>query len=169
MRQRPQPTIADAAAAPRSRGGDIALIDDVVAQIEAMQWRRDAEGFVGLLTPQAVWVTAFGRRLTGWREIRDFTRSVLTPAQGDEYAFYDVEHITFLSDTIAAVNIRQRPVGPTGEPLHGQAEGRPLYVMSKQEAGWKIAVGQNTKFHATEIAAQQQAIADRNTKTEEYS
>lgn len=169
MRARPRPTIADAAASPRSRVGDVAQIDDVVAEVEATQWRRDAEGFAGLLTPHAVWVTAFGRRLTGRREIHDFTKSVLTPALGDEYAFYDIEHITFLSDTIAAVNVRQRPVGPTGEPLHGQAEGRPLYVMSRQDAGWKIAVGQNTKFHAPEIAAQQQAIMDRKTETEEYS
>ncbi|WP_426122237.1 SgcJ/EcaC family oxidoreductase [Pararhizobium sp. PWRC1-1] len=160
MRVPSQPAVTYAPASPPDRTRDIALIIAVVERLETMQWNRDVEGFTGLLTPQAVWVTAFGRRLTGWPEIHDFTAKVLTPALGEEYANYDVEHITFLSHTIAAVNVRQRSVGPTGIALEGQAEGRPLYVMSKQQGGWLIAAGQNTKFQETQIAAQARAMEE---------
>ena len=158
MRVPSQPAVTYAPTSPPDRPRDTALIIAVVERLETMQWNRDVEGFTGLLTPQAVWVTAFGRRLTGWPEIHDFTAKVLTPALSEEYAYYDVEHITFLSDTIAAVNVRQCPVGPTGIPLEGHEEGRPLYVMSKQHRGWLIAAGQNTKFQETQIAAQAQMI-----------
>jgi hypothetical protein len=111
MRVPSQPAVTYAPTSPPDRPRDIALIIAVVERLETMQWNRDVEGFTGLLTPQAVWVTAFGRRLTGWPEIHDFT-----------------------------------------------AEGRPLYVMSKQHRGWLIAAGQNTKFQETQIAAQAQMI-----------
>lgn len=161
MRHRPRPTVSYAASSPRQRTHDIELIHGVVARVESTQRARDVDGFTRLLTPEAVWVTAFGRRLNDWPKIREFTASVLTPAIGDEHAFYDVEHVTFLSDTIAVVNVRQRPVDAAGAPLAGRAEGRPLYVMSKHGDGWMIAAGQNTPRQEAAIAAQAQALPDR--------
>lgn len=162
MRPRSQPTIAHAAASPQDCSHDIERIVGVVSQVEAMQRKGDVEGFTRLIAPEAVWVTAFGRRLTGWPQIHAFTASVLPMfAAGNEYAIYDAEHITFLADTVAAVNVRQRAVDATGAPLEGRTEGRPLYVMRKQDKGWLIAAGQNTLFQETEIATQQQNIENR--------
>jgi len=31
-----------------------------------------------------------------------------------------------------------------GEPLEGHPEGRPLYVMAKEDGRWKIVAAQNT-------------------------
>lgn len=163
MRHSIQPTIAHAAASPQDRGHDIELIVGVVSQVEAMQRKCDVEGFTRLIAPEAAWVTAFGRRLTGWPQIHAFTSSVLPMfAAGNEYAIYDAEHITFLADTVAAVNVRQQAVDANGALLEGRTEGRPLYVMRKQDNGWLIAVGQNTLFQQTEIATQQQNIEDRD-------
>ena len=41
------------------------------------------------------------------------------------------------------MKIRQRPVTPAGEPLD-QNEGSPLYILSREDGEWRIAVGQNT-------------------------
>ncbi len=114
-----------------------------------------------LLTADAVWVTAFGKTLTGWEEISAFTHNVLTPALGDQHATYEVAHVTFLSDVIAAVHVNQTPIGSDGTPDGSQPEGRPLYVMSKIEATWLIAVAQNTQVRRDAIAVQSQATGDR--------
>jgi hypothetical protein len=45
---------------------------------------------------------------------------------------------------VAAVKVRQRPVTLDGRPIEGEHEGSPLYVMSKDDDGWRIVVGQNT-------------------------
>lgn len=167
MTARIQPTIAHAAASPQDRSRDIELIVGVVSQVEAMQRKCDVEGFTRLIAPEAAWVTAFGRRLTGWPQIHAFTSSMLPMfAAGNEYAIYDAEHITFLADTVAAVNVRQRAVDATGVPLEGRTEGRPLYVMRKHDNDWLIAVGQNTLFQETEIATQQKNIEDRDGTTQ---
>jgi hypothetical protein len=42
------------------------------------------------------------------------------------------------------VKVRQRPVARTGEPVPGESEGSPLYVMAKEDGRWVIVVGQNT-------------------------
>ncbi|GAB3024385.1 SgcJ/EcaC family oxidoreductase [Bowmanella dokdonensis] len=143
------------------RKRDIAMIEQTVARLDKAQRDRDPDGFMALLTPQAVWVTALGKRMTGWDEINRFTQQVLTPALGDEYASYTVEHISFLGDQVAAVNVRQRPVNADNQPLPGAKEGRPLYVMTRSAGQWQIAVGQNTRFEAQAIEDQHASLAHR--------
>jgi uncharacterized protein (TIGR02246 family) len=99
---------------------------------------------VRLLAPHAVWVTAHGRRLTGRDEIHAFTRRVLPGAMKDSTARYEVVNVSFIRPDVAIVNVEQRPVAHDGEPLEGPPEGRPLYVMTKEGARWKIAAAQNT-------------------------
>lgn len=124
---------------------DAALIEERVAELERAQQQESVDGFVRLLTPDAVWVTAHGKRLTGRDEIYEFTRKVLPGAMKDSTARYEVVHVTFVRPDVAVVNVRQRPVTHDGEPLEGQPEGRPVYVMVKEEGQWKIAAGQNTQ------------------------
>ncbi len=144
-----------------ARAHDVALIHEVVAQVQTTQRNRDPEGFMRLLASEAVWVTALGKRLTGWDEINAFTHKVLTPALGEHYSAYEVAHITFLSETVAAVNVVQRPTDRNGNPDGDEPEGRPLYVMAKVDGNWRIAVAQNTRFQADAIAAQTKATGDQ--------
>lgn len=143
------------------RSDDLGLIGQVVATLERAQRARDPEGFMRLLAADAVWVTAFGKMLNGWEEISAFTHDVLTPALGDQHATYEVAHVTFLSEVIAAVNVHQTPIGSDGTRDGSQPEGRPLYVMTKIEGTWLIAVAQNTQVRRDAIAAQSQAIGGR--------
>ncbi|WP_457587330.1 SgcJ/EcaC family oxidoreductase [Ensifer canadensis] len=68
-------------------------IRQLIADVERAQNERSPEDFLKHFMPDTVWVTAFGRRLTGRDEIAEFTRKVLTPALGNQYARYEAEHI----------------------------------------------------------------------------
>lgn len=143
---------------------DLAEISKLIALVERAQNERSADDFLALFRSDAVWVTAFGRRFSSKDEIAAFTRKVLTPDLGDQYARYDVAHVTMLSPGVAAVNVRQRPVHKDGTPIEGDLEGSPLYVLVKENGRWMIGAGQNTKVQATAIDTQQKEIETRDGK-----
>jgi len=129
-----------------ARRRDVAAIEERVAKLEKAQRQESVEDFVDLLAPNAVWVTGGGRRLTGRDEIHAFTEKVLPGAMKDSTARYEVVHISFVRPEVAVVNVRQRPVTHNGKPLEGLPEGRPVYVMAKEEGRWEIVAAQNTIF-----------------------
>lgn len=127
---------------------DVAMIEERVAELERAQQQESVDGFMRLLTPEAVWVTAHGMRLTSRDEIHEFTRKVLPSAMKDSTASYEVVHVSFIRPDVAVVNVHQRHVTHDGEPLNGHPEGRPVYVMVKEDkeaSQWKIAAGHNTQ------------------------
>ncbi|SEQ24491.1 conserved hypothetical protein [Lentzea albida] len=123
---------------------DLADIEALVATVQHSQQNELAEEFIALFREDAIWTTAHGRRLTGRDEIASFTRQVLPGAAKEATATYEVAHVLFIRPDVAAVKIRQRPVRPDGTPLPDQNEGSPLYILSKEDEGWRIAAGQNT-------------------------
>ncbi len=125
---------------------DKLLIEEKVAELQRVQQREDVDGFISLFTPEAVWVTAHGKRLTGRDEIHAFTRKVLPGAMKDSTARYEVVHVSFVRPDVAVVNVLQQPITHDGEPLEGQLEGSPVYVMAKEGGRWRIAAGQNTQI-----------------------
>lgn len=127
------------------RTEDIDAIVELVRRVETAQQTEDVKGFIGAFERHSVWTTAHGKRLIGWDEIADFTRSVLPGAMRESTATYDVEHILFLRDDVAVVNIRQRPVGLDGIPVEDVPEGRPVHVLVRSGDTWRIAAGQNTQ------------------------
>jgi uncharacterized protein (TIGR02246 family) len=129
-----------------TRRQDVAAIEEMVAELEKAQQQESVEDFVGLLAPKAVWVTGGGRRLTGRDEIYAFTREVLPGAMKDSTATYEVVHVLFVRPDVVVVNVRQRPVTHDGDPLAGQPEGRPVYVMAKEKGRWEIVAAQNTIY-----------------------
>jgi uncharacterized protein (TIGR02246 family) len=125
------------------RTRDRASIAQFVEAVETTQWRRDAEAFLALFRPDAVWTNPLGRRLTGIEEIAAFTRQGLAATPSDVFATYEVEHIQFLSDDVAAVNVRSRPVRADRSPVVEGSDGAKLYVLVRKGGGWKFAVGHN--------------------------
>ncbi|PWK81450.1 uncharacterized protein (TIGR02246 family) [Lentzea atacamensis] len=123
---------------------DTAEIEKLVATVQHAQQNELPEEFIGLFREDAIWTTAHGKRLTGRDEIASFTRKVLPGAMREALATYEVTHVLFIRPDVAAVKIRQRPVKLDGTPITDQNEGSPLYVLSKEDGGWKIAAGQNT-------------------------
>jgi uncharacterized protein (TIGR02246 family) len=123
---------------------EIAAIGRVVATLQHAQQNELPEEFIGLFRDDAIWTTGHGRRLDGRAEIAEFTRRVLPGAMAESTATYEPVQVLFIRPDVAAVKVRQRPVALTGEPLAGENEGSPLYVMAKEDGRWLIVAGQNT-------------------------
>lgn len=123
---------------------DISAIAQVVAAVERTQQTKDAEGFLALFHPDALWTTAHGKVLIGLDAIAEFTRAVLPQADWDGSVTYEVVHTQFLRPDVAAVKVRQVYHAPDGD-----SEGAPLYVMTKQDDGaWLLHANQNTQVRA---------------------
>jgi uncharacterized protein (TIGR02246 family) len=123
---------------------DVSAIVRLVADIEHAQQNEQPDAFMRLFRSDAVWVTAHGKRLTGWEQINAFTQKVLPGAMRESTATYTPVHVLFIRPDVAAVNVRQRPVSLDGQPLHDQPQGSPLYILAKDDDGWRIAAAQNT-------------------------
>ncbi|MET9966231.1 SgcJ/EcaC family oxidoreductase [Streptomyces sp. NPDC006356] len=122
---------------------DLDAIAEVVATVERTQRAKDAEGFLALFHPDALWTTAHGKVLIGLDAIAEFTRAVLPAASWDGEVTYEVAHTRFLRPDVAAVKVRQVYHSPDGA---ADAEGAPLYVMTRQPDGrWLLHACQNTE------------------------
>ncbi|MEU5623309.1 MULTISPECIES: SgcJ/EcaC family oxidoreductase [Streptomyces] len=120
---------------------DLRAIERVVADVERTQRAKDAEGFLALFHPDALWTTAHGKVLLSLDAIAEFTRAVLPAAVWDGDVTYEVAHVRFLRPDVAAVKVRQ-----VYHSAEGDTEGAPLYVMTRQEDGrWLLHAGQNTE------------------------
>ncbi|MFH8755751.1 SgcJ/EcaC family oxidoreductase [Streptomyces atroolivaceus] len=125
---------------------DIKAIEDVVATVERTQRARDADGFLSLFHPDALWTTGHGKVLVGLDAIAEFTRSVLPAAEWDGEVTYEVVHTQFLRPDVAAVKVRQ-----VYRSAEGESEGVPLYVMTRRDDGaWLLHACQNTQVHVGE-------------------
>jgi uncharacterized protein (TIGR02246 family) len=116
----------------------------LVAEIERSQRQEDAEGFLALFAPTAVWVNGAGRRLIGLEEISEFTRRVLPGAMAGGSVTYEVEHIAFVTPDVALTGVRQQYLDADGKPLAADGAGSPSYLWSRTGGTWKIVAGQNT-------------------------
>ncbi|MFD3700089.1 SgcJ/EcaC family oxidoreductase [Streptomyces sp. NPDC058646] len=132
-------------AAAKDRAEATEAIAQVVATVERTQRAKDAEGFLALFHPEALWTTAHGKVLIGFDAIAEFTRAVLPTAAWDGEVTYEVVHTQFLRPDVAAVKVRQLYRSEAGET---DSEGVPLYVMTRQEDGrWLLTACQNTQVH----------------------
>jgi uncharacterized protein (TIGR02246 family) len=123
---------------------DIRDLVGLVAEIERSQQQEDAEGFLALFAPAAVWVNGAGRRLIGLDEISEFTRAVLPGAMTNASVTYEVEHVAFVAPDIALTGVRQQYLDGQGKALAEDGTGSPTYLWSRTGDTWKIVAGQNT-------------------------
>jgi uncharacterized protein (TIGR02246 family) len=123
---------------------DVRDLVGLVADLERAQREEDADGFLALFDPAAVWVNGAGRRLIGLAEITDFTRAVLPGAMADGSVNYDVEHVAFVTPDVALTGVRQQYVDLDGKPLAADGAGSPTYLWFRTGGGWRIVAGQNT-------------------------
>lgn len=131
-----------------NKKADLKAIAEVVATVERTQRAKDAEGFLALFHPDALWTTAHGKVLIGLDAIAEFTRAVLPAARWDGEVTYEVAHTRFLRPDVAAVKVRQVYHSPDGA---ADTEGAPLYVMTRQPDGrWLLHACQNTQVR-TEV------------------
>lgn len=120
---------------------ELEAIHAVVAAVDAAQRAEDADAFLSLFHPDAIWTTGGGRFLNGLTEISEFTRAVLPGATKNGHATYEVFFVRFIRPDVAAVKVRQQYFTLDGEL---SAEGSPLYGMTKQDGRWLLTFCQNT-------------------------
>jgi uncharacterized protein (TIGR02246 family) len=126
---------------------DVEAIVELVAAVQKAQAEEDVEGFLGLFRKtDPVWTTGHGKRLSGWETIHEFTGQVLPGSTQHGTATYTPVRILFIRPDVAAVNVHQTPVAPDGTPGDGP-EGRPFYILAKEEGNWRIAAAQNTQVY----------------------
>jgi uncharacterized protein (TIGR02246 family) len=127
-----------------TREAEIEAIKQVVATVQHAMDNELPDEFAGLFRHDAIWTTGHGKRLTGRDEISAFTHKVLPGAMKESRATYEVVHVLFIRPNVAAVKVRQRPVTLDGQPIEGEDEGTPLYVMAKEDGRWLLVACQNT-------------------------
>ncbi|MGW4384078.1 SgcJ/EcaC family oxidoreductase [Kitasatospora sp. NPDC004531] len=125
------------------RAADLDAIHAIVATVERTQREKDVEGFLSLLRPDSLTTTGHGKVLIGFDAIAEFTRRVMPSAVLAGEVSYEVAHVQFLRPDVAAVKVRQ-----THRTADGVSEGTPLYIVSKDEQGWRLHVSQNTEVLA---------------------
>lgn len=124
---------------------EVAAIARLVAEVEHAQQNELVDGFLEVFRrADPVWTTGHGKRLSGFDEIAEFTRKVLPGATAESTAVYDVERVLFLRPDVAAVNVRQQPVLPDGTRITDRPEGRPFYILVKEDGAWRVGAAQNT-------------------------
>ena len=123
---------------------EIEEIKQVVSVLEHAQQNELPDEFVGLFRQDAIWTTGGGKRLIGRDEISAFTHQVLPGAMKTGRLSTRLRTCCSSDPTSAAVKVRQRPVTLDGEPIEGQNEGSPLYIMAKEGGQWCLVAGQNT-------------------------
>ncbi|QES09588.1 SgcJ/EcaC family oxidoreductase [Streptomyces venezuelae] len=124
---------------------EVAAIRRLVAEVEHAQQNELVDRFLSVFRRQdPVWTTGRGERLSGFEEIAAFTRKVLPGAMTDSTAVYDVERVLFLKPDVAAVNVRQQPIRHDGTRITDRPEGRPFYVLVKEDGTWRVGAAQNT-------------------------
>lgn len=124
---------------------EIKAIEQVVASVQHAQQHELPGEFADLFRSDAIWTTGHGKRLTGRDEISAFTHRVLPGAMRESTATYEVVQVLFIRPDVAAVKVRQRPVTLEGQPIAGEPEGSPLYVMAKEDGRWLLVACQNTQ------------------------
>ncbi|MFD7561179.1 SgcJ/EcaC family oxidoreductase [Streptomyces sp. NPDC059835] len=124
---------------------EVAAIRRLVAEVEYAQQHEFVDRFLSVFRREdPVWTTGHGKRLSGFEEIEAFTRKVLPGAMAESTAVYDVERVLFLRPDVAAVNVRQQPVHHDGTRIADRPEGRPFYVLVKEDGAWRVGAAQNT-------------------------
>lgn len=120
---------------------ELEAIHAVVAAVEKAQRAEDADAFLALFHPDAIWTTGHGKFLNGREEISTFTRAAIRGATKDGYATYEVFFVRFIRPDVAAVKVRQQYFTHDDEL---SAEGSPLYGMTKEDGRWQLTFCQNT-------------------------
>ncbi|MFD9406529.1 SgcJ/EcaC family oxidoreductase [Streptomyces sp. NPDC059989] len=124
---------------------EVAEIRRLVAEVEHAQQNELVDHFLSVFRQEdPVWTTGHGERLSGFEEIAAFTQKVLPGATAESTAVYDVERVLFLRPDVAAVNVRQQPVHHDGTRITDRPEGRPFYVLVKEDGTWRVGAAQNT-------------------------
>ncbi|MFE0047493.1 SgcJ/EcaC family oxidoreductase [Streptomyces albireticuli] len=114
----------------------------VVQALEDAFNAHDADALGETYARNATWTNAMGHVSQGREAITEAARRVL-PMLAEQFVRYEVTGLLPVRPDVIAVNVVQSPVTEAGEPVEGP-KGAPLYVVSREDEGWRIIAGSNT-------------------------
>ncbi|MGI5218160.1 SgcJ/EcaC family oxidoreductase [Nocardia sp. CA-290969] len=124
--------------------GDIAAIEQLIADVETGYNTNDAELMVSGFTANAAAGNAVGTVITGRDALLDAARRGLAGFLQDEYVRYEVADIVFLRPDIAIAHKTARAVTAEGELIDKDPAMVALYVLVREGGVWWVAARHNT-------------------------
>ncbi|MFF2039909.1 SgcJ/EcaC family oxidoreductase [Kitasatospora sp. NPDC058170] len=124
-----------------------AEVAGVVRGLEKAFNDKDPVALAGWFAERTSWTNARGTRLDGRAAIAEFSAPAMKGFLSDSYARYEVVKLLEIAPEVIAVNVAQTPTDADGNPVEG-ARGAALYVVARQEEGWRIVAGQNNAVEA---------------------
>ena len=120
------------------------IIRQTIAEMEAAFNQHDADALDRHFSQDSTWVNVMGEMLSGWEQINNAHKVVLTGPLLHSYAKYFIEKLVFLRQDVAIAHIRQYPATSKGELIEDGQGSLAIYVMVKDQDTWLLAAGQNT-------------------------
>ncbi|KEK22889.1 SgcJ/EcaC family oxidoreductase [Bacillus gaemokensis] len=127
---------------------EMKAIKRTITEMETAFNTHDADELDRHFTLNATWVNVLGERLSGWKQINEVHKVILTGPLRNSYACYKVESINFVRSDVAIAHIRQYPTTSEGEIIKDGQGSLAIYVMVKEKETWQLAAGQNTLIQA---------------------
>ncbi|MFD8085803.1 SgcJ/EcaC family oxidoreductase [Kitasatospora sp. NPDC059722] len=115
----------------------------VVKALERAFNEKDGDALAAQFARRTSWSNARGLRLDDRASIAEFSGPALKGFLADSYARYDVVKLLEIAPDVIAVNVAQQPTDRAGNPVDG-VRGATLYIVARQDEGWRIVAGQNT-------------------------
>ncbi|EHR60989.1 SgcJ/EcaC family oxidoreductase [Saccharomonospora cyanea] len=109
----------------------------------------DADAMIGLFTPDTVFVNVAGNLVRGAEDLHRAQKSVFEGPLRGVRATFTVENVALLARDVAVVHARQENTWPAEGTGPGTRSASVIvFVMTRDEQGWRIRTGQNTPVAA---------------------
>ncbi|MEU8227259.1 SgcJ/EcaC family oxidoreductase [Kribbella sp. NPDC048915] len=133
----------------QGRDVEVAAIMAVVKTVEHATNNESPDEFLSVFRDDAMWTTGGGRRFFGVEAIGAFTRQVLPGGMAGMTLEFELEHIVFIREDVAAIKLRQIYRGADGVDV-----GTPLWVLAKEDGRWLLTAAQNMGAPDDEVDAE---------------
>lgn len=123
---------------------DIALIEQIIRNVETAYNTNDAELMVADFAADASAVNAAGVLITGREALLEASLRGVAGFLKDQFVRYELADITFLRSDVAIAHKVARAVTASGDPIDIDHSMIALYVLVKKDGRWWTAARQNT-------------------------
>lgn len=126
------------------RTEDLAAVHAVIAETERAFNTHDPDLLVASMADDVVTVGVNGARLVGRAAVLEAARAGFAGPLRDQYARYEVAHVSFPRPDLALVHKDASATDPDGTPIGVGHAMRALYVLVREGGRWWVIARQNT-------------------------
>jgi uncharacterized protein (TIGR02246 family) len=119
-------------------------IEDLIQETQAAFNADDAERFAATFADDAWTVGVTGQLLEGRAAILEASRALFAGPLAGQHARYVVDDVRHLDDDLAVVRKLAYVTDEAGRDLEADPAMVALYVLVRDDEGWRVAARQNT-------------------------